>query len=117
MKRANIRLTREEINQAEGYVEDLAASGVIYGKPRINAYVVGKDLDRALSRSRVRTIGDPEYGRVEACTFDQLIHTAERRLFRLRDNLKSRYENIPALDLVNQVLSEPKQIPMDAPIK
>lgn len=117
VKKANIQLTREEINQAEGYVEDLAASGVIYGKPRINAYVVGRDLDRALSRSRVRTIGDPEYGRVEACTFDQLIRTAERRLFRLRDNLKSRYENIPALDLVNQVLSEPKQIPMDASTK
>jgi hypothetical protein len=117
VKRANVRLTREELNQAEGYVEDLAASGVVYGNPRINAYVVGKDLDRSLSRSNVRTIGDPEYGRVEACTFGQLIHTAERRLFRLRDNLKSRYENIPALDLVNQILSEPIQIPMDAPIK
>jgi len=117
VKKANVRLTREELNQAEGYVEDLAASGVIYGNPRINAYVVGKDLDRSLSRSNVRTIGEPEYGRVEACTFGQLIHTAERRLFRLRDNLKSRYENIPALDLVNQVLSEPMQIPMDAPTK
>ena len=117
VKKANVRLTREELNQTEGYVEDLAASGAVYGNPRINAYVVGKDLDRSLSRFGVRTIGDPEYGRVEACTFEQLIHTAERRLFRLRDNLKSRYENIPALDLINRVLSEPIQIPMDAPVK
>jgi len=117
VKKTNIRLTRKELNQAEGYVEDLAASGVIYGNPSINAYVVGKDLDRSLSRSPVRIIGDPKYGRVEACTFGQLIRTAEHRLFRLRDNLKSRYDKIPALDLVNRVLSEPKQIPMDTPIK
>ena len=96
-------------------MEDLAASGVLYGRPRINAFVVGKSLDTSLSRSNIRTLGKPEFGHVEACTFDQLIHTAERRLFRLRDKLKSRYENIPTLDLVNQVLAEPQQLTMNTP--
>ena len=111
VKRADKPLTREELNQAEGYVEDLSASGVIDGNPKINAYVVGESLDKSLSKSNVRTLGKPgsEFGRVEACTFDQLIRTAERRLFRLRDKLQSRYNDIPALDLVRKILSEPKQ--------
>jgi hypothetical protein len=116
VKKASVTLSREEFNQAEGYVEDLAASGAIYGRPSIHAYVVGKNLDRSLARSRVRIIGDPEFGRIEACTFDQLIRTAERRLFRLRDNLKSRYDNIPALELINQILTEPKPIPLKSDI-
>jgi hypothetical protein len=115
VKRTNKTLTREDLNQAEGYVEDLSASGIIDGSPKINAYVVGKALDASLSKSNVRTLGKlgSEFGRVEACTFDQIIRTAERRLFRLRDNLKSHYEDIPTLELVRQVLAEPKQATMD----
>ena len=109
VKKADKTITREDLNQAEGYVEDLLASGLIDGSPRIHAYVVGKSLDRSLAVSNVRRIGNPEFGRVEACTFDQLIRTAERRLFRLRENLQSRYDNIPTLDLLKQVLAEPKQ--------
>lgn len=116
VKKADKTLSREELNQAEGYVEDLAASGVIYGRPQIRAYLVGNKLDKSLSRSRVRTVGDPEFGRIEACTFNQLIQTAERRLFRLRDNLKSRYDNIPALELINKILTEPKKIPLNSQI-
>lgn len=115
VKKADKILTREELNQAEGYVEDLSASGLIDGNPKINAYVVGKTLDNSLARSNERKVGKQgsEFGRIEACTFDQLIRTAERRLFRLRDKLQSHYNDIPALDLVRKVLSEPKQPPLD----
>ena len=116
VKRADKSLSREELNQAEGYVEDLSASGVIDGNPKINAYVVGKTLDSSLAKTNVRKLvgkQGSEFGCVEACTFDQLIRTAERRLFRLRDKLQSHYDEIPALDLVRKVLSEPKQPNLD----
>jgi len=115
VKKADKVLTRDDLSQAEGYVEDLSASGLIDGNPKINAYVIGKSLDRSLARSNERTVGKQgsEFGRIEACTFDQLIRTAERRLFRLKDKLQSHYNDIPALDLVHKVLSEPKQPRLD----
>lgn len=115
VKRADKRLSRGDINQAEGYVEDLAASGIIDGRPRIRAFVVGANLDSSLSRSPLRILGDPEFGRIEAITFDQVVRTAEHRLFKLRDRLKDRYESIPGLELVNMVLGEPTQSELEFP--
>jgi hypothetical protein len=113
VKRARMLLTRQEVTQAEGYVEDLAASELIDGRPRIDAYVVGGRVDVGLAATMPRTLGRPEFGKVDACTYDQLVRTAERRLFRLREKIQTRYDEVPALDLVNQVLSEPRQSSFD----
>src|SRR5690606_6869011 len=83
VKRANGEIGRKEMDQAYGYVEDLLASGVVEGSPRIDAFVVGDRVDPRIQT--VRPVGDPQVGRVTACNFRQLVSSADKRLFRLRD--------------------------------
>jgi hypothetical protein len=109
VKRADKSLSRKGMEQASGYIEDLAASGIIDGNPRIHAFVVGERLDNRIERTSVRRIGNPEFGKVTACTFDQLIRTADKRFIRLRNQIETHYSNIPTLSLVKRVLREPFQ--------
>lgn len=113
LKRGHSMIGRNELDQASGYVEDLLSSGAIEGAPFVHAYVVGHRINE--KTTAVRKIGDhPEVGRVEACTYGQLVRTAERRLFRLREHLQSRYEDVPVDDLLDRVLSEPQQLRLRA---
>jgi hypothetical protein len=110
IKRGKSSIGREEMFQAEGYVQDILNSGLVDGRPFVRSFVVGHEVrDKT---EHFKTLGDPEYGRIQATTFGQLIRTAEKRLFKLRDLLKNRY----ALDgeamspLLNQILKEPQQV-------
>ncbi|MNC66037.1 hypothetical protein D3C75_1163920 [compost metagenome] len=86
-------------------------SGHLDGSPFINAFVVGHEIDKRINQSRIKKVGDnPEIGRVEAITYGQLVRTAQQRLFRLRDQLKDRYEGITNENIVQKVLNEPHQI-------
>jgi hypothetical protein len=44
-------------------------------------------------------VGSTERGRISICTFDQLVSTAEKRLFGLRAKLSERYDEIPGMEL------------------
>ena len=110
LKRGRSRVGRTEINQASGYVEDLLNCGVLDGNPFISAFVVAHEIQEKVQP--VRKVGEkPELGRIQACTYGQLIRTAEKRLFRLKERLKNRYEEVSGTDLLRRILDEPKQIP------
>lgn len=109
VKRAGFELSRDEMNQATGYVEDLAASSAIAGRPKIRAFVVGDYLGASVKASPFRAVGDPEYGKIRACTYSQLIQTANRKCFRLKERLDHRADGIPSMEMVERVLSEPVQ--------
>ncbi|MGO9122892.1 MAG: ATP-binding protein [Desulfomonilaceae bacterium] len=118
LKRGAFKVGRDEANQASNYVEDLLNCGVIEGSPFVQAFVVGHEMDSKVQQ--VRTVGEkPMLGRIELCTYGQLVRTAQRRLFRLREQLGERYEEIPGADLLKRVLQEPVQLVMnpDAPRK
>src|SRR5690606_35589871 len=76
LKRGGSTISRNEIQQAEGYVEDLLHSGVIEGTPFVHAFVVGTNLNTRTSPTR-RIGENPVRARIDACTFDQLVRTAE----------------------------------------
>jgi hypothetical protein len=97
LKRGGFKITREEKNQAQGYSEDLLAS---FPNTRINAYVVGHEIGDNLQS--IYKIGDTDAGKVYVSTFSQLVDTAERRLFGLRNKLSSMYDDIPGMDLYKQ---------------
>ncbi|HFK4113885.1 TPA: ATP-binding protein [Klebsiella aerogenes] len=110
LKKGGFELTRKEVNQADGYVQDIAASGLITGTPFINAWVVGQKVAAGVAREKV--VGDGEhnpYGRVRATTFGSLVGTANARLMKLRHVLADRYENTSTDDLINRVLCQPVQ--------
>jgi hypothetical protein len=109
LKRGGFELTRDERNQLQGYLEDLRASGVVGGSPYINAFLVGMKVEKGgLSGSRVMDPNDDkkEIGKITIASFSQLVDTAEQRLFRLRDALKDRYDDISGMDLFKRTQGE-----------
>jgi hypothetical protein len=104
LKRGGFRIRRDEVEQATNYVDDILSCGLIDGPPFINAYVVGHERDSRMQP--VRTIGEnPPSGRIEVCTYGQLVRTANQRLFKLRDELTPRYENMEELEMVRRALA------------
>ncbi|PLR82620.1 hypothetical protein CVD25_19355 [Bacillus canaveralius] len=115
LKRGGFSIGRDEFNQATNYVDDLLNSGYLDGTPYINAYVVAHKVDSRLGNSKVRKVGEPERGRVEVVTYGQLVRTAQQRLFRLKEQLNSRYKEIIDNTLVQKILNEPVQLELIKP--
>jgi hypothetical protein len=110
LKKGGFPITRTEVNQADAYVQDIVNSGFIIGSPYICAWVVGETISKGLATDK--KVSDSirgEYGRVRATTFSQLVGTANLRLMKLRDRLKSRYGEMPTDSLLERVLGKPYQ--------
>ncbi|MFN3593872.1 MAG: ATP-binding protein [Thiobacillaceae bacterium] len=107
LKRGGFELTRREINQADGYVQDIAASGALSGSPFICAWVVGQKIAAGVERDK--QLGNPPYGRIRAATFGSLVDTANARLLKLRTVLADRYGGSSTDELLNRVFAQPTQ--------
>ena len=110
LKKGGFELTRKEVNQADGYVQDIASSGLMTGTPFIYAWVVGQKVATGVAREKVISDGDRPYGRVRATTFGSLVGTANARLMKLRNVLAARYESTSTDDLLDRVFSQPVQV-------
>jgi hypothetical protein len=102
LKRGGFVIGRNEVTQASNYVEDLLRSGHLYGRPTIHAFVLGHKIDNKVEPKR--TIGEGDRGRIEVLTFQRLVSTANRRLFRLREHLPQRYERLSGQTLLSKAL-------------
>ncbi|MNN03838.1 hypothetical protein D3C81_1165460 [compost metagenome] len=113
LKKGGFKLNRKEVNQADGYVQDIAASGYVNGSPFITAWVVGQSIAAGVSTSK--TVGDESrsYGQVRATTYGTLVSTANLRLMRLRKTLEDRYDNLTTDTLLAKVLSTQEQGSLD----
>lgn len=109
LKKGGFELTRKEVNQADGYVQDIATSSSIGCKPFISAWVVGQKIAAGVARDK--EVGDEnrKYGRIRATTFAALVDTANTRLLKLRNVLSTRYEETTTDQLLKRVFSTPKQ--------
>ncbi len=107
LKKGGFELTRKEVNQADGYVQDIAASGAMSGRPFICAWVVGQKTAAGVERDK--QLGNPAYGRVRAATFGSLVDTANARLLKLRTVLADRYGGSSTDELLNRVFLRPTQ--------
>lgn len=109
LKKGGFELTRKEVNQADGYVQDIASSGAISGTPFISAWVVGQKVAAGVAREKEVGDGNRKYGRIRAATFGSLVDTANARLMKLRNVLADRYCEFSTDDLLNRVLAKPTQ--------
>jgi hypothetical protein len=66
LKKGGSKIGRKEMIQAEGYVEDILHCGILDGPPHIQAFVVGREVNERTSA--VKTVGEPEQGRIQAVT-------------------------------------------------
>lgn len=82
------------------------------GAPFIKAFVIGhkKSKNTASFVEISMESGTPPIGNIKSTTYGQLVMSAEKRLFRLRDFLSERYDNMSEDRLLAQVLNEPEQM-------
>lgn len=107
LKKGGFELTRKEVTQADNYVQDIKLSGAMSGTPYICAWVVGQKIAAAVEKDK--KLGNPEYGRVRAATFDSLVDTANKRLLKLRTVLADRYGDASTDSLLTRVFSTQEQ--------
>jgi len=106
LKKGYFTIERNEISQAMDYVDALYNSTSLPSKPSIYAYVVGDKISNTISRE----LSMGETKKICACTYLELVSTAKKRLFKLRETLNERYENMSTESIVDKVLKEPKQL-------
>lgn len=100
LKRGKFKITRNERNQAQGYVEDIVGCGALIGNPFVEAFVVGDSFGEKISPVVVvKNDNNVEIGKIRVTTFAQLVDTAEKRLFGLREKLAERYDDVDGMYL------------------
>ena len=105
LKRGGFQISRTERNQAGEYVEILLKSNM--GKNcQITAFVVGDSIADDLEFKT--TYGNNNNGAVFLTTYDQLVDTAERRMFGLRQKIANRYDDVPGMELYAQINAQTK---------
>lgn len=102
LKKGAFKITRDERNQAQGYIEDLAKSTTLGGNCRITGFVVGDSIADNLANATTVKEDEVVLGTLYTTTYSQLVDTAEKRLFGLRKLLADRYDDVPGMDLYNQ---------------
>lgn len=103
LKKGAFKITRDERNQAQGYIEDLAKSTALGGNCRIIGFVVGDTIADNLTNTFKVEDNGVLLGTLHSTTYSQLVDTAEKRMFGLRQVLADRYDDVPGMDLYNQV--------------
>lgn len=99
LKRGGFKIDRKERNQTTEYVEAMLNSQL--GRDiQIQAFVVGDSISDSITTKM--TVGSHDQGKIYITTYDQLVDLAERRLFGLRQQLASRYDDVPGMELYRQ---------------
>jgi Histidine kinase-, DNA gyrase B-, and HSP90-like ATPase len=111
LKKGRSAIGREEMNQADGYIQDFLGSGALDGTPTFRAFVVGYEIAPKISRHKeIKDEGKVLRGTVMATTYGQLTRSAHQRLFRLKDRIPARYEDVSGADLSARVMQTATQV-------
>lgn len=109
LKKGRSAIGREEMNQADGYVQDFLGSGAMDGTPMFRAYVVGYEIQAKTSREKEIKEEGVVRGRIIATTYGQLTRTAHQRFFKLKEKIPTRYDDVAGVDLMTKVMQTPTQ--------
>lgn len=111
LKKGGFTIKRGEIAQAEEYIDSIYHGNKLNCTPKIKAYVIGDSVAPTISTHK--TLDD--YGEVYVYTYNQLVQTASKRLFNLKDKLTERYQEINVKDYIAEILNEPQQMEVPLP--
>lgn len=107
IKRGGFEIKRKERDQGVHYTEDFTACKSIIGNPYVTTFIVGETVSGNVQPTQtIKNESEIERGVVRVTTYSQLVDTAERRLFRLRDSLNDRYEGVAGIALANRVFKQ-----------
>ena len=98
LKKGGFSITRKERQQTQDYVEDLRK---LSGKEiPITAFLVGESMNVT---ENFMAFGPNNIRKVTVVTYSQLVDTAEKRMFGLRQKLCSMYDDVPGMELYRQL--------------
>lgn len=109
LKKGKSAIGRDEMNQADGYIQDFLGSGALDGTPIFRAFVVGHEISPKTSREKEIKEEGVLRGKVMATTYGQLTRSAHQRLFRLKERIPARYEDVSGADLSARVMKTATQ--------
>jgi hypothetical protein len=109
LKKGRSDIGRVEMTQADSYVQDFLGSGALDGTPMFRAFVVGHEIEPKTTREKELKEEGVLRGRVQAVTYGQLTRSAHQRLFRLRERIPARYEDVSGADLSARVMRTASQ--------
>ncbi len=115
LKKGKSAIGRDEMFQADGYVQDFLGSGALDGTPMFRAFVVGHEIAPKTANEKEIKEDHVLRGRIVATTYGQLTRSAHQRLFRLKDRIPARYEDASGADLSAKVLATASQASLDLP--
>lgn len=104
LKRGGFEITPEEVSQAENYVRQIRKSAVLHSSATIRAFVIGAQVGDVDEKKETSS------GRIDVLTYGHLIQTAKVKLFRLQEQLNEHYSAMDDASMVEQALSQSKQI-------
>ena len=117
LKKGKAVIGRDEMNQADGYVQDFLGSGAMDGTPILRAFVVGYEIAPKTIREKEIKEDGVLRGKVLATTYGQLTRSANRRLFRLREKIPTRYEEVSGAEMMARVMMTPSQSGIALPLQ
>ena len=109
LKKGKSSIGREEMNQADGYVQDFLNCEILDGTPIFRAFVVGYEIDSKTQREKEIKENGVLRARVVATTYGQLTRTAHQRFFKLKEKIPGRYDEVSGSDLVSRVMQSASQ--------
>jgi len=104
LKRGGHEVGRDDVRQANNYVQDFYFSGAMDGPTQLTAFVVGHTIAATAGRELQFIDGGLPRARIRAVTYGQLTRSAHRRLLCLKDRIPARYDEITGADLSAKVL-------------
>lgn len=113
LKKGKSSIGRPEMTQADGYVQDFLQSGAMDGTPLIRAFVVGHQISSKTTKEKLISEDGVVRGKVVATTYGQLTRSASQRLFKLREKIPAKYEQVSGADLMARVMQTPSQAGFD----
>ncbi|MFN2513689.1 MAG: ATP-binding protein [Pyrinomonadaceae bacterium] len=91
LKKGNSRVGREELNQAEKYIDEIRDSGHIPGAFFTNCFVIGDKVNSSITLEKSLKGDGVVHSEIRGICYATLTQTASRRLFKLKERLEDRY--------------------------
>ena len=104
LKRGGFSIGAAEVMQAQGYMRQIHQSGVSHRTAKIKCFVVGASMEN------VDSYNETNSGILEVVTYGHLVETANKKLFRLREQLMKHYEDLGQDSIVEYALKHCGQV-------
>lgn len=91
LKKGDSRIGREELNQAEKYLDEIRDCGHISGTFFTNCFVIGDKVNSSITLEKSLKGDGVIHSEIRGICYATLTQTAARRLFKLKERLEDRY--------------------------